>query len=366
MRSCCYRKTIKIGSMSIHLLSTVVLSLLLLFLTGCSTLGYYAQSIHGHLDLMGRSQPIDQLLADPDTDTTLGQRLARVREMRDFASAQLQLPDNDSYRNYADLDRPAVVWSVVATPEFSMEARRWCYPFVGCAAYRGYFSRQQADLYAAELKASGLDVAVEAVPAYSTLGWFDDPLPSTVIDWAEHRLAGLIFHELAHQQLYVKGDSAFNEAFASTVERVGVERWLDVESDPAGRLEWAASQQRQRAFITLLLESRQRLIELYALELPMEEKRRRKQGEFGRLRAEYDDLKISWNGISGFDHWFRREVNNARLASVATYEYWVEPLLGLLGQSNGDLGRFYQACGKLGQLPEGERRRRLEQLVDLE
>ncbi|MEJ1356932.1 MAG: aminopeptidase [Candidatus Sedimenticola sp. (ex Thyasira tokunagai)] len=338
--------------------------LLFLSLSGCSSLGYYAQSIGGHLDLMGRSRTIDQLLVDPATGGKLRQRLQRVQEIRRFATEQLRLPDNDSYRSYADLERKAVVWSVVATPQLSMKPMTWCYPFIGCAAYRGYFSRQQADVYAGELRLQGLDVTVEAVPAYSTLGWFDDPLPSTVIDWPEPHIAGLIFHELAHQQLYVKGDSAFNEAFAATVERVGVERWLISSADDSSLADWAGSQERKREFISLLLESRQRLIDIYTSALPEDEKRSGKQAEFSRLRTEYSLLKGRWGGGRGYDHWFQRELNNARLASIATYEHWVPSFLQLMRQAEGDMESFYQTCKLLGALPEESRHQRMNRLAD--
>ncbi|MES9859155.1 MAG: aminopeptidase [Sedimenticola sp.] len=341
-----------------------LLAFLLLALSGCSTLDYYAQSIGGHLDLMARSHSIDKMLENPSTANELRQRLVRVQEMRHFATEPLQLPNNDSYRSYADLERKAVVWSVVATPEFSMKPVTWCYPFVGCAAYRGYFSRQQADTYAGELREQGLDVTVEAVPAYSTLGWFDDPLPSTVIEWPEPYIAGLIFHELAHQQLYIKGDSAFNEAFASTVERVGVQRWLTAKGDAAMLVEWRVSRERKHDFISLLLESRQRLIDLYAAVASVDEKRLNKQEEFSRLRTEYARLKARWGGGPVYDHWFKRELSNARLASIATYEHWVPSFLQLLQEEEGDMGHFYQASEALAVLPEDERRYRMKQLAD--
>lgn len=346
--------------MPIRLLFSVLLSLIL---SGCSTLGYYTQSIGGHLDLMGRSRSIDRILADPLTPDKLRQQLKRVQKIRRFATQQLDLPDNGSYLSYADLERKAVVWSVIATPEFSMEPKSWCYPFIGCAAYRGYFSRQAADTYVDGLREQGLDVTVEAVPAYSTLGWFNDPLPSTVIEWQEPHIAGLIFHELAHQRLYVNGDSAFNEAFAATVERVGVGRWLDSADDLARLTGWQRMQERELEFITLLMKSRQRLVELYTTALPVDEMRLSKASEFSRLRSDYNRLKERWGGIQSYDHWFGRELNNARLASIATYEHWVPVFLRLLQQAEGDMEGFFQECELLGALPEEERHRRMEQLL---
>ncbi|MDF1527610.1 MAG: aminopeptidase [Sedimenticola sp.] len=336
---------------------------ILLFLPGCSTLSYYSQSIGGHLQLMGQRRPITQVLNDPETPALMKQKLGKLKQIRDFASAKLALPDNNSYRSYAALDRDAVVWSVVATPEFSIEPKQWCYLVIGCASYRGYFSRQAAQAYANILKAEGLDVAVEPIPAYSTLGWFDDPLPSTVIDWSEPRIAGLIFHELAHQQLYIKDDSAFNEAFASLVEEVGVIRWLQGRDDEMLN-RWQLSQQYERQFIALLLETRQQLQYLYAQKYASEQMRQRKAQLFDVLRGRYQQLKKSWGGYAGFDSWFNRDLSNAHLASIATYEQWKPAFKQLLAESNGQLPTFYQACRSLGILSEKERNEKLMALMD--
>jgi predicted aminopeptidase len=343
------------------LLSGLVLSLLLL--SGCGTIGYYYQSVHGHLSLMQQSRPIKELLQEAATDPGLRRRLELVLEVREFASIQLGLPVNDSYHSYAALDRKAVVWNVVATPEFSLAPKQWCYPVVGCASYRGYFSQEQARQYGEGLERDGLDVAVEPAAAYSTLGWFDDPLPSTVIHWPEPQLVGLIFHELAHQQLYAAGDSAFNEAFASAVEQVGVERWYSSRDDAAGLERWRKRQERKQGFIRLLLQAREQLLQLYAKDRPAAGMRRQKSAGFAQLRQDYLKLKEKWGGYDGYDHWFRRELNNARLASVATYSEWVPAFLALLKQSDNDLGRFYQACERLADLPQPQRRKALRELL---
>lgn len=343
---------------------TLLLLLVCQLLSGCATLGYYAQSIHGQLDLLGRRQPIEQLLADPATTDDLRERLRLVLEIRDFASQELRLPENDSYRSYADLGRSAMVWSVVATPEFSMQPKQWCYPVVGCAAYRGYFSNDRAETFAAGLTQQGLDMVVEPVPAYSTLGWFDDPVPSTVIKWPEPNLAGLIFHELAHQRLYFPGDSNFNEAFAGTVERAGVERWMAARNDSSGFNRWREKQVRKEAFIELLLAARKRLIGLYERSLPEAGMRAAKEEEFRHLQDKYARLKKSWGGYKGYDRWFERKLNNAHLASVATYRKLMPGLLALLGEEGGDLAAFYQACGRLVDLPPNEREERLKGLIN--
>lgn len=339
----------------------LILPLVLGLLQGCSSLGYYGQSIAGHLQLMGQRQPIAQLLQDPETPPALKQKLQQIRAMRTFATTALGLPDNNSYRSYAALEREAVVWSVVATPAFSVEPKQWCYLFVGCASYRGYFSRQRAERYAEELRAGGLDVAVQPVPAYSTLGWFDDPLPSTVIDWPEVRIAGLIFHELAHQQLYVRNDSAFNEAFASLVEQEGVARWLGDREGP-DFTQWQISHRRERQFVALLLNTRNALAALYRQPLDDALMSRRKTALFAQLRERYTALKQQWGGYRGFDGWFGRDLNNAHLASIATYEVRVPAFRQLLEQAGGDLPAFYAASRALGQLPQAQREARLQQL----
>jgi len=344
-------------------IKTPLLLLLLQLVTGCSTLGYYAQSVHGQLDLIGKRRPIDQLIAASETPDRLRQRLQLVLKMRDFASQELGLPDNASYRSYADLKRSAMVWSVVATPEFSMQPKQWCYLVVGCAAYRGYFSQQQAEGFADDLSSEGLDVVVEPVPAYSTLGWFDDPLPNTVINWSEPHLAGLIFHELAHQRLYFQDDSQFNEAFAMAVEQIGVERWMAARNNSEGFEDWREREAKEEAFIQLLLQTRQRLEVLFAGPLSELEMRVAKVAEFERLRSEYAVLKQGWNGYKGYDRWFERKLNNARLASVATYRQLLPGLLALYAHSNSDLAAFYRACEALEELTPEERSQQIESLI---
>ncbi len=350
-------------SVALNRLAGVVLLLSPLLVGGCGTLGYYYQSINGHFSLLNDSRPIGELLQDKGISVDLKKRLELVLQAREFASAGMGLPDNDSYLSYAVLNREAVIWSVVATHEFSVSPKEWCYPIVGCASYRGYFKREQAQGYADGLRQDGLDVAVLPSPAYSTLGWFDDPLPSTVINWPEAYLVGLIMHELAHQHLYVAGDSAFNEAFAMTVEKVGVERWFSSRKDLAGLKQWQKHKQRREAFVRLLLDARTRLQQLYASPMPVAKMRVRKGAEFDRLRADYLRLKKRWKGYAGFDHWFEGELNNARLASVATYDRFVPAFLRLLQESNGDLKLFYSTCKKLGAMPQDSRTARLEALL---
>lgn len=343
----------------------LLLFLLLPLLAGCETLAYYGQAVGGQLSLMSRSRPIAQLLDDPATEPWLVERLQRVRQIRRFASDELGLPDNDSYSSYADLQREAVVWSVVAAPAYSLEPKRWCYLLVGCLAYRGFFDREAAQRHAERLSGEGWDVTVEPAAAYSTLGWFDDPLPSTVIRWPEPDLAGLIFHELAHQQLYVDGDTAFNESFAMLVEEMGVRRWLERQGTASDAARWQLRQQRRGEFVALLLDYKGRLAAFYASEEDPQRLAAGKQRHFDQLRTAYRQLRDeSWVGWDGFDAWFERDLNNARLASVNTYYQWLPALRRLLAQQGGDFRHFHQACAELGRLPDTERERQLRILGD--
>lgn len=331
------------------------LSLFVPTLALSSDLGYYAQAIQGHVKILLARRPIDQLLAEPSTPAALQQRLRLVLEIRDFASRELQLPENSSYRSYADIQRAAVVTNVIAAPEFSLQPLTWCFPFAGCVSYRGYYDPLTAERFAASLREQGYETDLYGVSAYSTLGWFDDPVLNTFIDWPEAALAGQIFHELAHQQLYVKDDSSFNEAFAEVVEAEGVKRWLARK----GQLPLPAiteRQERQQAFTELLLQSRRELETLYTSGQSAEVMRVGKKIIFSELRQRYQLLRDEqWQGYSGFDRWFERPANNARLAAVATYHDRKPSFLTLLQRADGDLGRFYQEAAALAKRPRAER-----------
>jgi len=320
---------------------------------GCESVGYYGQAVHGHLSLMASREPIDVLITDPAADSR--ERLALVLEIRDFASDALALPDNRSYRTVVPTPDEGVVWSVVATPPYSLDPRAWCFPIAGCTSYRGYFDRAAANAYAGRLAAEGLDVTVDPVPAYSTLGWFDDPLPGGLLRWPDHDVAAIVFHELAHQRFYLKGDSAFNEAFATAVAEEGVARWLAQRGDSRAVEAWRDAQRRRLQFIDLLLETRAGLVELYASGLPDAEMQAGKDRLFGELRRRYADLQASWNGAPGFDRWMARPLNNARLAAVATYREQLPAFRRLLQCVGGDLPAFYAAVERLAELPQAER-----------
>ncbi len=319
--------------------------------SGCASLAYYGQAIDGQLRVMAASRPIEEIVADDATDVALRARLRQVPALRDFAIDELGLVASDSYRSYADLQREAMVWSLVAAPADSLEPYTWCYPVIGCAAYRGYFAKADAEAHAARLIDEGWDVAVEPVPAYSTLGWFSDPLPSTVLHWPITDIAGLIFHELAHETLYADGDSAFNEGYATLVEREGVQRWLQRHGTEEQRLANESREERRAAFIALLRQTRERLVTVYAAELSRDRMLRRKQEVLAQLQADYRQLKEGWGGYAGYDRWFARPLNNAHLASVATYHSAVPAFRRLLQQLDGDLPAFHAACRALAELP---------------
>ena len=346
-------------------LASVLLLLASLPLAGCGTLGYYAQAMSGHIGLMSARVPVDELIADPETSAELRERLRVAQQAREFAVGELGLPDNGSYTRFVQLNREAVVWNVFAAPEFSLQAKTWCFPVAGCVVYRGYFSQERARKESDRYAADGFDTWVGGAAAYSTLGRFEDPLLSTMLYREDARLAGMLFHELAHQRLYAKGDSAFNEAFATAVEEEGVRRWLG----RAGRNEelaaWRRLGERSQAFENLLGRTRARLQELYSSAMPETEMRAAKAAEFAQLKQEYQALRSSWDGWNGYDRWFDTPLNNARLIPSATYRRLLPAFNRLLREADGDLEAFYAACETLAELSQKMRDEELARLLAL-
>jgi predicted aminopeptidase len=338
---------------------------LTLLLAGCGNLGYYLQSVSGQLEIWQREAPIEQLLADPSLEPSLRAQLERALRIRDYASRELGLPDNRSYRSYADLARPFVVWNVFAVPEFSTEPRQWCFPVAGCVNYRGYFAEAEARAYAATLAAAGNDVYVGGVPAYSTVGWFADPVLNTFIHYPEPELARLLFHELAHQVVYMKDDTVFNESFATVVEQAGVARWLAARGNAADRERFERLQRFRAEFRVLVTQARAALAALYASGVPAAEMRRRKAEALAGLRRAYAAQRSDWGGFAGFDRWFAQPLGNAHLAAVAIYTQRVPAFESLLRQQGNDLPRFYAAVRELAALPAAERNARLDALAPL-
>jgi predicted aminopeptidase len=345
----------------------VVTAATVLLASGCSTAGYYAQAVHGHLALLTSAKPVPEWLADPATPQALKDRLALTQRIRDFAISDLKEPDNASYRRYADLKRPAAVWNVVAAPELSLTLKTWCYPLLGCVGYRGYFDRAAADAFAAPLRDDeGLEVSVYGVPAYSTLGrlpggWFADPLLSTFINYPEGELARLIFHELAHQIAYAEDDTEFNESFATTVERIGADRWLTERASPGARDDYARYDSRREDFRQLTYAYRQRFEALYTSGASDADKRAGKAKLLTEMRADYAKLKADrWGGFSGYDGWFER-ANNAALGVLAAYNGLVPDFERLFVREGRDFPRFYAEVKRLAALPKADRRAALKQ-----
>ncbi len=334
--------------------------------SGCSTVGYYAQSVGGHLAILRSARPVPDVLADDAANAALKDKLRLTQRIRDYAVSELKEPDNASYRRYADLKRPAAVWNVVAAPELSLTLQTWCFPVVGCVGYRGYYARAEADAFAAGLRGQRMEVSVYGVPAYSTLGklpgaWFADPLLSTFIDYPEGELTRLIFHELAHQIAFAPGDTVFNESFATAVERIGSERWLRERASAEARDEYARFDAQREDFRALTSRYRDELAALYARAISDDEKRAAKAVIMARLRADYTAVKADrWNGFKGYDGWFAR-ANNAAFGVLAAYNQLVPNFERLFEREGRDFPRFYAEVKRLAALPKAERLAELDQ-----
>jgi predicted aminopeptidase len=342
---------VNINSIAAIVRVTVAVALIACVSGGC----YLLQSAQGHLSLMAKREPISEVIENSDTSPSLRAQLVSATSIRDFASRELKLPDNGSYRMYADVGRPYVVWNVVAAPEFSVDPKQSCYPVVGCVAYRGYFVEKRARRYAAQLRTRGFDVVVGGVAAYSTLGHFDDPILNTMTGWNDVELASIVFHELTHQLLYVANDASFNEALATTVEEEGVRRWLKQQGRDQDLEQHLLEQQRYVQVIDLLNATRAELREVYSSGLPAEQMRVKKAETFSKMREAYAQLKAQWGGRAPFDAWFGGEINNAHLASIATYYTCVPGFQRELAAVGGDLSAFYTRARELAKMDRKER-----------
>jgi predicted aminopeptidase len=346
----------------IRTLRLAVLAPVVLSLAGCAMVDYYWQGAAGQAGLLAGARPVDEVITTTG-DAKLAERLTLAREIRVFASRELALPDNASYRRYADLGRPFVAWNVFAAPPLSLEPRKWCFPVAGCVNYRGYFSEADAKAEAARLAAAGDDVHVAGVPAYSTLGWFDDPLLSSFVRYPDTALARLVFHELAHQVAYVRDDTTFNESFAAAVEEAGVARWIAANSGTPAHARLVAEQARgerlRLVFAQLVREARAELAAIYASDAPDAVKRARKATAFAAMRTAYEAAKAGEAGLAGYERWFAghdgRGPSNASLASVALYDEKVPAFRSLLASVGGDLPRFYAEVRELARRPKAER-----------
>jgi predicted aminopeptidase len=337
----------------VKLLAGAVALAALFALEGC----YYMQAVRGHMDVMQRTRPVLEVLDDPDAPQSLKDRLELVQEARRFSVEELELPNNDSYRSYADLEREFVVWNVLAAPEFSLRAKEWCFPVAGCVAYRGYFAEQAAQREAERLSESGYDVSVGGVSAYSTLGRFSDPVLNTMMRWSDTDLIATLFHELAHQKVYVKNDTKFNESFATAVAEIGVERWFAARKEPQLLNVYLERKAQRREMLQLVEEAKIQLAVLYDSGHDEAKMRQRKDVILNELSQDVSSL-LSRHGASS-PGWLGGSLNNARLVSLGLYEGWLPAFRELYKNCNGKLGCFYDTVGSIADLPQDERHARL-------
>ena len=333
----------------------LLITILVLSCPACTTIGYYHQSISGHFSLISKRERIADIVNDSTRDEKLIEQLMLAQQVRSFASSTLLLPENDSYRSYVQLDKPFVTWSVFAAPEFSIGLQQWCFLVVGCVSYRGYFDEADAQNYADDLAKQGLDVYVAGVPAYSTLGWFDDPLLSTMIDRGEIVTASYIIHELAHQQLYLKGDSAFNEAFATAVEEIGVRKWLQQQQRIKDLQKYEKWLEQKTIFSNFIKNAQQEYEYLYAQELTDEEKRIQKKNKTLEIREQFANLTKQHKQLSRYSTWMSGPLNNAQFGAIALYRDLVPAFVQIFETCMGDFERFYQRVEEIAQLSEQER-----------
>ena len=337
----------------------LLLSLFLLLLSGCAELQYYGHAISGQLEVLSKRRPITEVIEDPSTAPEVSKKLKDVERMHIFAIEHLALPDSDSFRSYSDVGRQYVLWNVFATPELSLATRQWCYLFLGCLDYRSYFDKDYAEAVAEELEQQGWDVHIAPSPAYSTRGFFADPVYNPMLRYDDLTLAGILFHELAHERVYFRNDTGLNESFAVAVQNEGIKRWLVFERKPQYYSDYIIEQQRDKQFVSLLLKYRTQLKNLYKSKIIDDEKRFQKAQILKALRKAYFTLRKKWGGYEGYDHWFNKPLNNARLAPVGTYHGHVEVFAALLKAHNDNLPEFYSHAQDLAELPVEKRRKLL-------
>ena len=323
----------------------------------CRSLPYYEQAIEGQMQILQKQQPISDLIEDPETPAELREKLLLIQSARTFAEKQLLLPVNDHYLSYVELNRPYVVWNVFATPEFSLTPETWCFPIAGCVTYRGYFKEADARRFGDALTQKGFDVYIGGAIAYSTLGWFDDPILSTFNNLSASDTVALIFHELAHGLLYIPDDTAFNESFATAVEQEGLKRWHLLSNPSQDYADWQRKRRYRQQFTALVSKYRAQLKMLYESNLPTNEKRNQKADVFNRMQSEFRTLRSNNPEMAAYSAWFSRPLNNAQLISVSTYHDWVPAFSKMLSDSNGDLEKFYNRCRQLAkQKPQARHR----------
>ncbi|QHQ40654.1 hypothetical protein GTQ55_00795 [Microbulbifer hydrolyticus] len=325
---------------------------------GCETVHFYSQAATGQLKILAGRKSIDRLVVDGETDAKLKLQLEWVRAIRSYAAGELHLPVGSAYSEFTQLDGEYALWNLIAAPEFSLSPKRWCYPIAGCASYRGYFDKADAETQAGRLRAEGYDVYLGPVPAYSTLGWFDDPVLSSFVSWKPERLAGLLFHELAHRRVYIAGDTRFNESFATAVSRIALPDWRRRNGIPAPGVKNVAQARRVNG---LMVAARKQLQSIYKSDLSDSEKRERKQATLQKLRRCYREASVGWVEDEKFSRMIEK-TNNATLALVSEYQSQVPAFMQLYEDSGRDWNAFYGAVERLGALPKEERKARLKAL----
>ncbi len=340
----------------------IVRLLLVLCLSACSSPAYYLQAMSGQKKLMQSRQNIRSVLDDPATSDELAGQLKTAEQIKAFAQSELGLPVEDNYSSYVEVEGEALVWNVIATREFSLEPKKWCFPVAGCVPYRGYFERQKAQDSADRLSRKGMDVIVSPAAAYSSLGWFKDPLLSTMLSGSDTRLAAYLFHELAHQRLYVKNDGLFNEGYASYVEEAGVRTWLEFRNQPDQLQNWLKLQQVSKDFSSLVGKTRFQLAGLYLSEQPEDIMRKKKAEIFSVFESDYQVLSDEkWQGTHYYSSWFQEPLNNARLALYNTYEGSHCAFQHLWNQGGGNWQKFHKLAEQKSRLPKEERKQWLKQ-----
>lgn len=355
-------------------LVALLLGLTLLGVSGCHTLSFYGQAVRGQYQIFANERPINKLIKAPSTPEPLRQRFELLERLRAFAQTDLKLPIDDHYRKYVDLHRQFVVWNVEAAPEFSMQSKTWWYPLLGSLEYRGYFSKQGATNYAHYLRNKGYDVSVGGVQAYSTLGWFRDPVLNTFIFEPDADLAEIIFHELGHQRAFARGDTDFNEAFATTVGQEGARRWLTARGDKPALEAYLAQLQRNNQFVHLVMSTRRQLEDIYGdthnargkvvstaknKGVPAQRLRQEKAQIMEEMKQQFVRLKQQWNGDTDYDGWLSHEINNAQLNSVAAYYDLVPTFEQILATNGGDLEKFYGVVERLAKMTKKQRQEQL-------
>lgn len=354
----------KAPSRFINALFRSLLALSFLFCWGCSEIGYYGQATHGQLSLLFARDDIHDIIKNKQTDKLLRKRLTHLLKAREFAESQLSLPVGSAYLDYVDLKRPYVIWNITAAEEFSLRGFQWCYPVIGCQSYRGYFDEKSAIDFASKLETQGLEIWVNGVDAYSTLGWFDDPVLNTFFKRNDTGIAALLFHELAHRVVYIDGDTAFNESFASSVELAGIKLWMTAQGTPERYDSFIAKKTTQKAFISLVLKTHKELQTIYHSELTVEDKRQKKSEAIEHLRSSFSEAAKHNPRLKGYSHWINSEINNAKLVTIANYHQYIESFSQLLIDNEHDFDEFYQAVAQLGEKEKEARILELQRLKE--